>query len=1178
MTICAQCGTENAAGQKFCGECGSSLAATCASCGTTNPPGQKFCGECGAVLADTAPAKAAAPMPEHTVERRIVSILFADLVGFTSLSESRDAEDTRAFLSRYFETCERLIELYGGTVEKFIGDAVMAMWGAPVAQEDDAERAVRAALDLVASVEALGDEIGVAGLSARAGVLTGEAAVTLGAKGQGMVAGDLVNTASRVQSVAEPGSVFVGEATRRASEAAIAYVDAGSFELKGKTEPVALWRALRVTAARGGALKSVGLEPPFVGRERELRLVKELFHTSAEESKAHLLSVVGIAGIGKSRLVWEFEKYIDGLVDSIFWWRGRCLAYGEGVSFWALAEMVRTRADIAEGEEPRSARRKLTEGIAPYVTDAEERAWIEPRLAHLLGLGADAAYERQDLFGAWRLYFERCAEHQPVIMLFEDLQWADASLLEFIDHLLEWSRSHPIFIVTLARPELADRAPNWGAGRRNFTSLFLEPLAPQAMEELLTSFVPGLPEELHAQILDRAEGVPLYAVETVRMLLDRSLLEERDGAYRLTGQIESLEVPETLQALVAARLDGLAPAERKLLQDASVLGKTFTRDAVAALNASANSTLDDLLQALVRKEVLSIQLDPRSPERGQYGFLQDLLRHVAYETLPKRERKARHLAAAAHLEAAFAGAEQEIVEVVASHHLSAYELDPQAEDAAILRERACMLLADAARRSASLAAAPEALRYFDQAAALAVGPIVEAELLEQAGRMAWRAAHGDAARSRFSRAIALLESEGDLRGAARASVALAEVDIGENRHADAIAHMEKAFPVLSSEPDEVFAALSHELARAELLRGSTERAAELAETATVLAESLGLNELLAQTLNTKGAILTFRGRIHEGIALQQYALKHALDHDALAAAVRAYNNVAWGQASLESHAEALKTLEQGVALARRVGERFWERLMLASMATSVATLGRWDEALALGDEAAVGVEDDDSLREAHAETVGLAMILASRGELDAARAAVTRMSWMIDTDDTQNRSMYATVVAAVRIAEGHGAEASDAAGQALALLPELGWFQPHTPSLFAAAVEAAFLVGDDAKAESLLELVDELAAGHRGRSLNAHRARLRARLNLRRGQEQGVERLYTTAERLFADVESPFWLAVARLEHGEWLVEQDRRSDAEPLLAQARAAFEELRAVPWLERTARAAEPGSVAV
>src|SRR4029079_17511893 len=327
--------------------------------GTANAPGVKFCGECGHQLQGAAtPLTAEAP---PAAERKLVSVLFADLVGFTSASEARDAEDTRELLSRYFDTCRRLIELYGGTVEKFIGDAVMAVWGTPTATEDDAERAVRAALDLVTAVSALGDEVGVPELRARAGVLTGEAAVTIGAEGQGMVAGDLVNTASRVQSSPEPGTVLVGDVTRRASEQAVAYERAGEHELKGKSEPVALWQALRVVSGVGGTLKSAGLESPFVGRERELKLIKELFHGCASERRAHLVSVTGIAGIGKSRLAWEFYKYFDGIVEQVYWHRGRCLAYGEGVAYWALADMVRMRCRIAEDEDQDTARAKLAE-------------------------------------------------------------------------------------------------------------------------------------------------------------------------------------------------------------------------------------------------------------------------------------------------------------------------------------------------------------------------------------------------------------------------------------------------------------------------------------------------------------------------------------------------------------------------------------------------------------------------------------------------------------------------------------------------------------------------------------------------------------------------------------------------------------------------------------------------
>ncbi|MGH2661955.1 MAG: adenylate/guanylate cyclase domain-containing protein [Actinomycetota bacterium] len=302
-------------------------------------------------------------------------MLFADLVGFTALSENRDAEEVRDLLSRYFDLCRQIVGRYGGTVEKFIGDAVMSVWGTPVAQENDAERAVRAGLELASGVAAMGDEVGAPELRARVGVLTGEAAVTLGAEGQGVVAGDLVNTASRIQSVAEPGDVLVGDITRRATEAAIAYDDAGTHELKGKEEPVQLWRTTRVVGTLKGLLRARGLEAPFVGRDREMRLVKGLFHARADEGKAHLVSVVGVAGVGKTRLSWEYERYIDGLAGTVWWHRGRCLAYGEGVAYWALADMVRGRG-IVEGEGPATTLPKVRAMVEQYIVDPEERKWV----------------------------------------------------------------------------------------------------------------------------------------------------------------------------------------------------------------------------------------------------------------------------------------------------------------------------------------------------------------------------------------------------------------------------------------------------------------------------------------------------------------------------------------------------------------------------------------------------------------------------------------------------------------------------------------------------------------------------------------------------------------------------------------------------------------------------------
>ena len=813
--ICPSCGVENREGRKFCANCGRPLAVVCPVCGAGNEPTDRFCGECRSPIAASAKAAdaavASAPGEAPAAERRLVSVLFADLVGFTSLSESRDAEDMREFLSRYFDTCRRLIGRYGGTVEKFIGDAVMAVWGTPVATEDDAERAARAALELVAAVSALGDEVGAADLRARAGVLTGEAAVNIGAEGEGMVVGDLVNTASRIQSVAQPGTVLVGEATRRATEQAIVYEPAGSHEVPGKSGLVPVWQALRVVSGARGALKAEGLEAPFVGRERELRLLKDQFHATAEERKARLVSVTGIAGIGKSRLAWEFYKYIDGLPAVTYWHRGRCLAYGEGVTYWALADMVRWRCRIAEDEDPVVALAKLQATLTEHVPDDDERRFVEPRLAHLLGLEQREAREKEELFGAWRLFFERLADTQPTVLVFEDMQWADDSLLDFVEYLLEWSRAHPLFVVTLARPELIQRRPTWGATSRMFTALYLEPLSEDAMRELLHGLVPGLPEDLIAGILGRAEGVPLYAVETVRMLFDRGLVVPEGSAYRPVGPIETLDVPETLHALIAARLDGLSSDERRVLQDGAVLGKTFTRRGLAAVSGIDDAPLEQVLGGLVRKEVLSIQADPRSPEHGQYGFLQDLVRHVAYETLSRRERKSRHLAAAAHLEQAF-GAEQEVVEVLAAHCIAAYEAERDSADAGEIKRRAVSLLARAGERAGSLAASSEAQRYFEQAAALSEESIERGGLLERAGEMAFRAGKSEQAQDVLERAIGLFTDAGDAYQAARVAARLGEVEWRLGRLDDAVTRMEQAYAQLAGDaPNADVAALAAEL-------------------------------------------------------------------------------------------------------------------------------------------------------------------------------------------------------------------------------------------------------------------------------------------------------------------------------------------------------------------------------
>jgi class 3 adenylate cyclase/tetratricopeptide (TPR) repeat protein len=1186
--VCASCGAENNVGRRFCVACGSPLPRTCGSCNAPAGPDDAFCGECGAPLeaagpgvAPASPAPAAPARPD--VERRLVSVLFADLVGFTALSESRDAEEVREILTGYFDRCARLISRYGGTVEKFIGDAVMAVWGAPIAQEDDAERAVRAALDILAAVEALGQDIGAPQLRARAGVLTGEAAVTLGAAGQGMVAGDLVNTASRVQARAEPGTVLVGDATRRATEVAIAYADAGTHALKGKAEEMPLWRAVHVTAGRAGARKSSGLEPPFVGRKRELRLVKELFHASAEERHAHHVSVVGVAGIGKSRLAWEFFKYVDGLVEEAWWHHGRSLAYGEGNTYWALAEMVRNRAGITDEDELTVAQEKLRRAIEVHVGDPDEREWIAPRLAHLLGLGDRTTGEREDLFAAWRVFFERMAESGPVVMVFEDVQWGDVSLLEFVEYLLEWSRDRPIYVLTLARPDLFDNVRGWGGGTRNFTSLALEPLPPDVMQELLGGMVPGLSRELRDRVLERAGGVPLYAVETVRMLLDRGLLERVGEEYRPVGPITTLEVPETLHALLAARLDGLSGPERRVVQDASVLGKTFSEDALVAI-AGDDVDVAEALTSLVRKEVLARRGDPRPPERGHYGFLQDLLRHVAYETLTKRERKARHLLSAQYLVEALGPSEEEVVEAIAAHYVAAYEAVPEDADAAAIKERARATLVRAGERAASLAASDAARRYFDQAAALADSGVEQAHLLELAGQMAWTGGAGEAATERFERAIALFERAEETHAAARVSARLGEMTWAAGRLDEGVERMERSFAVLADDPpDADLAALAAQLGRLHYFTGDFERAAARIEQALAMAEGLAHPEVLSQTLNTKGILCVATGRTEEGFALVRHALKLGLDAGIQSAALRAYFNLASLLLDHDRFEPSLDLSREGLTLARRIGDRGWEWSLVANIVLARMMRGEWDEALAQVGE----IPHFDALESSHEFTgvrfaavellLTVAPICVARGQVEEAAQVLGRYATFRDSADVQERIAYGTAASAILRARGKPAEALRLALAAFDDRAGVGNVSHYTKMSFLEAVEAALDLGELDQADRLLEAAALFSPTDLTPLLRAQVNRFGARLCALRGDAEGAEERFAEAVAGLRRLEVPFWLALAQLELGEWLADEGRAAEAAPALAEAAEAFRRLDARPWRTRADLAAQAAQAA-
>ena len=944
---CTNCGAENIAGAKFCNECGTPIVAGCPSCGATNKPGARFCNECGTALAGGtlgAAAQAAPPAAAPQAERRLVTVLFADLVGFTPFAEERDAEDVRDTLTRYFDMCSEIVGRYGGTVEKFIGDAVMAVWGAPIAHEDDAERAVRAALDLVESVRGLGP-----GAEARAGVLTGEAAVTIGATNQGMVAGDLVNTAARLQSVAPPGTVLVGESTYRAAGAAIQFESAGDQTLKGKQAPVPAWRATRVVAELGGRNRSESLEAPFVGRSDELRLLKDLFHATARERRIRLVSVIGPAGIGKSRLAWEFSKYTDGLVEDTYWHTGRSPSYGEGVSFWALGEMVRRRCDLVESDDEPTTRAKVDATVEQWIEDSDERDWVRRGLLSLLGY--DSGMAAEELFGAWRTLFERIAAHGTVALIFEDMHFADSGLLDFVDHLLEWSRGLPIYIVSLSRPELLDRRADWGAGKRSFTSIHLEPLSETDMRELLAGLVPGLPQTAAARIVERADGIPLYAVETVRMLISDGRLRLEGDTYVPVDELDSLAVPETLTALIASRLDALEPADRSLVQDAAVLGQSFTTQAVAALSGLSVEAVEERLRGLARREIVARDVDPRSPERGQYAFVQALIREVAYNTLSRKDRKARHLAAARYFESV---GSDELAGALAGHYLAAHANAGEGPEADALATQARIALRAAADRAASLGGHGQAISFLEQALAVTADDAEKAGLYELAGVSAKTDGRIDVADRSYRAAIAIYEENGDREAAARCAAGIAESQLNARHFQTAAPYLEEQWQAFSDLwPSAAAIELRLLLARNYSNLERNGLAIETADEVLTVAEHANRVPIIAKGLIVKGVALGNMGRLREAIAMFSAAERLAREYslnEALATALLV-GGFHFNEIDLRA---ALSMYREGALLARRTGQRLLLHTFMNNIAYTGFTTGNWDEALAVTEEGLAG--------------------------------------------------------------------------------------------------------------------------------------------------------------------------------------------------------------------------------
>jgi class 3 adenylate cyclase len=900
----------------------------CPVCATENPDVARFCLSCGAALTAEPPRE----------ERKVVTVLFADLVGFTSRAEQLDPEDVRAVLAPYWERLRHELEKRGGTVEKFIGDAVMALFGAPAAHDDDPLRAVGAALAIRDWAREESD------VQVRIAVNTGEALVLLGARpaeGEGMAAGDVVNATSRLQAAAPVNGVLVGETTYRATRDVVEYVEHAAVVAKGKAEPIPVWEAVQARSRLGIDVERATL--PLVGRRRELGVIVDAFERAKSEREPQLVTLVGVPGIGKSRLVGELFAQLEGLPDLVWWRQGRALPYGEGVSFWALAEMVKAQAGIQENDTPESAETKLRESVA-RVVDEDERDWV---VEHLLPLvGGEPRAGSGESAPAWRRYFEGMAEQRPLVMVFEDMHWADDGLLDFIDHVVDWASGVPILVLATARPELLDRRQAWGGGKLNVSTIALTPLSDEEAAQIIHGVLEqaALPAETQLALLERAGGNPLYAEQFARLYMERRSAED-------------LPLPETVQGLIAARLDGLPAGEKRLVQDASVFGKVFW---AGALDAD-----EQALHSLERNGMLRRERRSAVAGETQYAFRHVLVRDVAYGQIPRAARGEKHVRAARWIESL--GRAEDHAELVAHHFGAALELGL---DVAAPTRRAC---ARAGRRSEALGAWPSAERYFSTA--LALWPRDDPELPRLQAAHARSVARTSGETEPLAAAVAALEAAGLLEDAAELASFAAQSEWYRGAHDVAAAYMARGKALLAAAPpSRALAALLAEEARLAVLGNRYDEGKSAAAAALDLATQLGLDEERAAVLNTLSTLKFIEGDLAESdrlleqifgiVAPGSYQQFRALANYAITASAEGDRD-AW-----------LPRWERALEAATRAGDRSSILWLESSGIADALDVGRWDEALRRADSfLAQGPHYLD-----HHILLHKAIVLAARGE------------------------------------------------------------------------------------------------------------------------------------------------------------------------------------------------------
>ena len=1095
---------------------------TCPTCGHENADDARFCSSCGTRLEQDAETA--------REERKVVTVLFADLVGFTSRSEQLDPEDVRAVLEPYHARLRTELERRGGTVEKFIGDAVMALFGAPTAHEDDPERAVRAALAIRDGIREEGE------LQVRVAVTTGEALVALGARpleGEGMASGDVVNTAARLQSAAPVNGILVDETTYRATEQKIDYAESEPVTAKGKQEPVPAWEVVQARSSYGVDVVRTQ-RTPLIGRERELEvLVAALGRVRAERSP-QLVTLIGVPGIGKSRLVYELSEVIEREAELTSWRQGRSLPYGEGVSFWALGEMVKAQAGILETDSAAAAAAKLSSSIRGLVDDSEA-GWVERHLGTLVGLEGEELRgdHRAEAFAAWRRFFEAMAEERPLVLVFEDLHWADDGLLDFVDHLVDWAGGVPILVVGTARPELLSRRSGWGGGKSNAFTLSLSPLDDDETAHLVSALLDRsvLPAETQTALLRRAGGNPLYAEEFVRMVTDRELV---------TGE-EELPLPESVQGIVAARLDALPEDEKALLQDASVLGKVFWLGAAAEIGDVDRYAAEEALHRLERKEFVRRERRPSVAGESEYVFGHLLVRDVAYSQIPRARRAEKHRLAGEWIERL--GRSEDHAEMLAHHYSSALELARAAgTDTTSFEGPARRALHVAGDRAFTLGAYQTARTYY--AAALEVWPQDtprDPELLLRYGRVLNSVELGSEPEILFD-AAEIARAGGDIGRAAEAETVICEMYWLLGRRDEAFEHLRAAEALIADAPVSYSKAyVMTNVSRFWMLAGENETAVRTGRDALAMSEDLDLDELRAHALDNIGT-----ARVQSGDRGGMEELKLSIEiADAINSveSARAYGNLASALSDLGELKEAFAILAEARVRAERFGLDDWLLWLRSESAFPSYYSGSWDESLRELDELIEEFQEHPFWVESPCRVLRGQMRLARGDEIGAREDAALALELARAGKDPQ--VLWPAVAFATRAVVSSDRESADALltelltewqERGLPRAMELSWMPDAAIALTQMGREAEFLAAPQPSDPSWWrQATDALLSGDPLR-----------------------------AAEIYSDIGSRPDEAYARLRAAEALIREGRRAEADVQLEHALAFWRSVGATAFL--------------